>query len=73
MKNLLTLLLFFAFTYSSFAKDGYELWLDYDKVEALQMKAQLESLFSGFFLLWRKPNLRCHQKGAGDRRGKDAR
>ena len=55
MKSLLSLLFFLTLSFSSVAKDGYELWLDYDKVEEPQMKAQLESLFSGFFFFGESP------------------
>jgi alpha-glucuronidase len=55
MKNYFILLFFLTLSFSSFAKDGYELWLDYGKIEEPQTKAQLEPLFSGFFFFGESP------------------
>ncbi len=55
MKFLLSFCLWACLIFSSFGKDGYELWLDYSPVENAEMKAQIDPLFSGIFFFGESP------------------
>ncbi len=55
MKLFLSFFFLLTIAFSTSAKDGYELWLDYSPVENASMKAQLEPLFSGFYFFGESP------------------
>ena len=49
MKKYLILVLLLIFSLPNFAKDGYELWLDYRTIENPAMRSEADRLFSGIF------------------------
>ncbi len=56
MKFLLSVCLLTCLTFSSFAKDGHELWLDYNPVASSEMNSQIAPLFSGVFFFGESPS-----------------
>ncbi len=62
MKFLFFICLLTCLSFSSFAKDGYELWLDYSPVESSQMKAQIAPIFSGIFFFGESPTYEVIRK-----------
>ncbi|MBN7812586.1 alpha-glucuronidase [Algoriphagus sp. H41] len=62
MKNLFTLLCWFALTFSALANDGYGLWLDYSPVQNTQLRSDLSRLYSGFYFFGKSPTYEVIQK-----------
>jgi alpha-glucuronidase len=62
MKNYLLLALFLIFSLPNFAKDGYELWLDYRTIENPAMRSEADRLFSGIFFFGKNPTYEAIQK-----------
>lgn len=62
MKNLFILTFSFCLSFSAFAKDGYELWLDYRPVENESLKSEADRLFSGFFFFGESPTYEVIRK-----------
>ncbi len=62
MKFLLSICLLTWLTFSSSAKDGYELWLDYSPVENAQIKSQIDPLSSGVFFFGDSPTYELIRK-----------
>lgn len=62
MKKLALLLVYLHFTGLLFAKDGYQLWLDYRPLENRSSIAQAEQLFSGIFFFGQNPSYEAIQK-----------
>ena len=48
-------LVWLSITVSTFANDGYKLWLDYQPISDSQLKSQVEPLFSGVYIFGENP------------------
>ncbi|TNF43256.1 MAG: alpha-glucuronidase, partial [Cytophagales bacterium] len=55
MKNLFAVFFFTLFSISAFSKDGYELWLDYPRIESSALKTEVGTLFSGIYFFGQGP------------------
>ncbi|OOG77849.1 alpha-glucuronidase family glycosyl hydrolase [Algoriphagus sp. A40] len=62
MKNLLIIVFSFCLSFSGFAKDGYELWLDYRPIENASLKSEADRLFSGFYFFGESPTYEAIRK-----------
>ncbi|MFN3759403.1 MAG: alpha-glucuronidase family glycosyl hydrolase [Algoriphagus aquaeductus] len=62
MKKYLILVLLLTFSLPNFAKDGYELWLDYRPIENSIMRSEADRLFSGIFFFGKNPTYEAIQK-----------
>ncbi|TDQ19710.1 alpha-glucuronidase [Algoriphagus boseongensis] len=55
MKNLFSILFLILFSLGAQAKDGYELWLDYQPISNPQLRNEVSSLFSGVYFFGQNP------------------
>lgn len=62
MKKYLILVLLLIFSLPNFAKDGYELWLDYRLIENSIMRSEADRLFSGIFFFGKNTTYEAIQK-----------
>jgi alpha-glucuronidase len=56
MKNLLFLFLFLLYSISIQAKDGYELWLDFQPIQNPELKKEVSSLLGGIYFFGQNPS-----------------
>ena len=62
MKKYLILALLLIFSLPNFAKDGYELWLDYRPIDNSIVRLETDRLFSGIFFFGKNPTYEAIQK-----------
>ena len=55
MKRIFTFLIWISISLSSFANDGYQLWLDYSPIQNPEMKGDIKELFSSVFIFGESP------------------
>lgn len=61
MKRILTFFLWISLSLSTFANDGYQLWLDYSPIQNTEMKVEIQQLFSGVFIFGESPTYQIVQ------------